>query len=823
MRNLKRALSLAVSTVMLVGMMAVGTSAASYADVTSEHNEEAIEVMQAVSVMVGDENGNFNPDKNVTRAEMAVVMANLLDLQVEDFVGASIPFTDVPEWARAYVAACYADGITGGISATQYGSNNSVTATQAALMLLKALGYFQYSSDFGTDWQVATIKQASNVGLFEGIDSARNAAMTRNEVAQLALNALEATMVEPDGSSTDITLPGDIVISTGGTKYVDVTSKADYANAFGDKEVDNDKYVVQLGEKLFNGDLTKKTSGRDDLGRPGVEWTYDKKSVGTYGDKADYVVTLDDDYSADAADAQDFLKVLQDLTGNDDLKLYTVGNVDDVTLYVNGEDKSGKDYGDNAVSGTVIELFCDGDDITDAVALDYALAEIEDVSTSLTKAQKEDGATCKIKLNSKFYLDSDIEGFDADTYEEGAYILYVAKGDEILASQVAESVEGRVTATKGDDVRIDGTYYTNATGSDISVGDEGVFYLNMAGQIEAVDTSSTASDNYAYIYSIDEDSGKNSDGIDATTYTAYVVLADGTKASYEFDVDNVTQKESDGLEREIGVYFADSTKKVFTGSDDSKVFFEGVIAYSVNSDDELVYEDAKDNIEPESSLTINEDKANGTSSSTEFIFAYRDGSKVKVSLATGYKNVDISSVEKAWTVTNDDHDILYVFVAAKNGSVTTDANLAVILDASAVVEENDDGDKVYTYAAVVDGEETELTFKKSQSFKDGQVIAYEMDGDYAAIDSDAEVEDGTTTAANDDYFTVGGTQYNLGGDETVYTITMEYENEDAYDDGNGDPDSVTVSEGGKIEKGDKVVFTLYKDELDIVFVYEYVY
>ena len=52
---------------------------------------------------------------------------------------------------------------------------------------------------------------------------------------------------------------------------------------------------------------------------------------------------------------------------------------------------------------------------------------------------------------------------------------------------------------------------------------------------------------------------------------------------------------------------------------------------------------------------------------------------------------------------------------------------------------------------------------------------------------------------------------------------MEYQDEDAYDDGNGDPDSVTVSEGGKIEKGDKVVFTLYKDELDIVFVYEYVY
>ena len=41
MRNLKRALSLAVASVMLLGMMVVGTGA-SYKDVTSENNQEAI-------------------------------------------------------------------------------------------------------------------------------------------------------------------------------------------------------------------------------------------------------------------------------------------------------------------------------------------------------------------------------------------------------------------------------------------------------------------------------------------------------------------------------------------------------------------------------------------------------------------------------------------------------------------------------------------------------------------------------------------------------------------------------------------------------------
>ena len=91
MRNLKRALSLALASVMLMGMMVVGTSA-SYADVSSKNNLEAIEVLKAVGVMTGDDKGNFNPDANVTRNEMAVIMCNLLGLKA----GGSHPFTDVP-------------------------------------------------------------------------------------------------------------------------------------------------------------------------------------------------------------------------------------------------------------------------------------------------------------------------------------------------------------------------------------------------------------------------------------------------------------------------------------------------------------------------------------------------------------------------------------------------------------------------------------------------------------------------------------------------------------------------------------------------------
>ena len=55
MRNLKRALSLALASVMLLGMMVVGTSA-SYPDVKATDNEEAIAVMQLLKIMEGAEN-----------------------------------------------------------------------------------------------------------------------------------------------------------------------------------------------------------------------------------------------------------------------------------------------------------------------------------------------------------------------------------------------------------------------------------------------------------------------------------------------------------------------------------------------------------------------------------------------------------------------------------------------------------------------------------------------------------------------------------------------------------------------------------------------
>ena len=81
MRNLKRALSVALASAMLLGMMMVGTSAKGIDDFTDKDkivNQDAVAVTAEIGVFDGYENGSFGPENVVTRAEMAVIICTML-------------------------------------------------------------------------------------------------------------------------------------------------------------------------------------------------------------------------------------------------------------------------------------------------------------------------------------------------------------------------------------------------------------------------------------------------------------------------------------------------------------------------------------------------------------------------------------------------------------------------------------------------------------------------------------------------------------------------------------------------------------------------
>ena len=543
MRNLKRALSLAMASVMLMGMTVTGVGA-SYKDIEKTNsNREAIEVLQSVGIMIGDKNGNFNPDQKVTRNEMAVVMSNLMAYNVATYKDTA-PFTDVPEWAEPYVAACYTNGITSGTSAKTFSGDEPVTTAQAALMVMKALGYFQYKSDFKDEWQLATISQGNKIDLFKDVESPVREAMTRSDVARLVLNALEAGTVEAEKTNSDITV-GDITIS-GSVVYKYITSGRDYAKSINDRLVTNNDgthssgSIVELGEKLYQGDLQKKNSYKayDDFGRPANVWTYKSKEIGTYAEKAQYTYTK-------AISNKDLYNEIG--VGVMEDKEYTW------SVYYNGvsngaikPDKNSTDDFFKTATGTLTEVYVDtaNKKVTISV-IDTFLAEVVRVN----KGEK----TTTLSLN---YLSpstntgsrqTSVE-LEDNTLVEGDKVLVTLYEDgsqfSVATIEKAQTASGKVTAVKSvydqkkngkyavmDEKQYD--YVGNTFAKDLAdtnledptLNAQTTLYLDAYGNMIAFEATER-SVNYLYV----QDSMKELNGV-----KVMAVFADGTKEAVNVD------------------------------------------------------------------------------------------------------------------------------------------------------------------------------------------------------------------------------------------------------------------------------------------------
>ena len=718
MRNLKRALSLGLTATMISGLMVMGSSAASYADVTSKQNEEAIEVLKTVGIMVGDENGKFNPEAKVTRNEMAVVMCNLLDYTVASYKGTS-PFTDVPEWAEPYVAACYTNGITSGYDAKTYGGSDTVTTGQAALMLLKALGYFQYSADFGSDWLVETTKNGSTAGLFDGVATGAKEALTRNDVAQMVLNALEADLVKAEKNGSDVQV-GDIVISGGKATYDSRTGTDSKYAKIDNTKVDG-KYTIQLGEDLYDGDLVKADGADDDFGRPSVKWTFENKEVGTYADDADTVYTS----SVEKQDLYDLVgsDVYADLkSGDADFTVVVDGVDQDAKLsdYIvkNNDDDAGKDV---IKKGATTEVFIDDDsnDVVIAVINSY----VAQVDGDYDKNDEE----LDLKALDGTELPADdttlsADDFDyLDTYSDEDYVLVTVANKEIKTIALAETVEGKVTGyTQKKNVTVDGTKYEYSKNYTKAVDEEMKYDLNEAytvvldanGYVVYSDASDSTED-YVYVAKLAETGGAKGN-LEADAY-----FIDGTNEVIV--VDNDEDFDVKDLDAASGVWYAFDKK--------SNGKYE---LTAVKSDDQKTGTPSKDDTITTNGKATVDYGASTVKANNDTIFVVNDDDDITV--YTGIKNVpDVTAGSKGANVAvvMDGSYADVVYIGGDDLSVSGDSDDRVyVLESKPDAKVDSDDNKYYEYDAIVNGKIDTIKAGSDSIFKEiglYENISYDSD------------------------------------------------------------------------------------------------
>ena len=792
MRNLKRTLSLALASVMLVGMMSVGASAVNASDFTDADeivNKDAVSTMTALGIINGKEDGSyFDPTGNVTRAEMAKMLCVAINGGVDPVLGVkdTPTFTDIKgTWAESYIEYCAANGIIAGRGNNKFDPTGTVSATEAAKMLLGVLGYSAEKSGLvGNDWAINTNVLANQNGLYKKLSNLNaNTLLTRDNAAQMIYNALDANMVELNAAGNYTTSQ----YSYTGTESVVTGTERVWVVKIKDSSV-NDA-IKALDGSVYNSRQDAIDTLKDANGGTALDtgkYTLEQKTQNVYGENT---VTK----YADETMGHKYLSLITD--GDAVLTDVEKDSKGTYTLYMNGITTKGQytkvegDYS-NLIGQKVEVLYKDRENVYGVYASTDSSLIVEStagkVGTLSNNEVKIDGTTYKVDSNvttTALYTGKLIDGLNVggnkaaavkayDNDDNGkidtvvyvpftaAKVTYVgeksfntdvntnvkfedvnayddmAKNDYVIKSDaantvddtdtyvLAETVKGKIEATKSDSVRIDGTWYnyvTTTPDKDLAL-DSTVKAAVLNGYIvkSEVVTSSHELKDYALIVNTDKDINGEQ---------AKLLFADGTTKVVTTDVayDGTSSRANVG---DLVTYEVKKGEYVLTKaetSDADKAGFDKIVTGKYVNDSgkgkingERIADDA---------VIFVKDSAGKFSTMAGSDFAKYSTSSVKTQNITAYANKDNSTGYNSIV-------LAYVELDAKVNSITS--NYGYVTSAVSTTK-NNDGETVSSFT-FWDGatEHKDIMTDEKVSLSKGDIFTYEenKDGSYTVTEVD---------------------------------------------------------------------------------------
>ena len=794
---MKKLLALVLALVMSMSLVTISNAA--FKDADKIDYKEAVDVMNAVGVFIGDEKGNFNAKDNLTREQAAKIIAYLeLGEKAADALVGSATFTDVAatRWSAGFVSYCAQAGVVSGNGDGTFAPAGQLTALQFGKMLLVEIGYDAKAAGMvGTDWAINTSKLMAKAKLMDKIDGSVNQVLTREKAAQMTLNALKTPTVEYATKGSNITVNG-AEINFGASVPTYVTNTVAKEQTISKDTLTNSKeYTIELGEKLYKKLVLSDTT--DAFGRPTRTWTFENKKVGEYVKDADLEYTAAVEYKAIYAD----------------LALSNAAKIDE--YYIDGKEitpavghttiskSDKKEFGAN---GVLTQVWHDDDNNTVIVTeINTYVGTVNAITKATSSADRFVTVASKdtfVSLNTKFETEDfaidDLVSFTAAwNASTRLYEIQAVKTlEKSLTGTLTQYTGKTYTSSKWDgqsNFSVDGTKYkysanayidsSNNAMNDFSVGKSDLnVYLDAYGYalyVEGVETEI----NYAVVIGIG-----NVNPYGSETNGATLLLPDGTKKEVKYDVDKsrglTTDNKADEPKGDLVTYtvdsndvytltLADGTKfgniasTATTGKYNDSVDFLGKTGSTAN----FKFENGK------SSVVINGTSPAYTTDKTLFFVAMLDGTKVdSYSVYTGFENMPNTDPEEGIKAvaydTNSKYtsqiDAIYMVVDSLGGISDVDTYLIKVKNASVMTEKiNGVVVSYYELPAIVDGEVTTAriqgtTFDASAKDVNGGVAISNADseGVYAIknISKDAKTEIITNASTATGILTGTGTQ-----------------------------------------------------------------
>ncbi|HWS42834.1 MAG TPA: S-layer homology domain-containing protein [Pseudoflavonifractor sp.] len=708
MRNLKRVLSLALASVMLLGMMAIGASAAdtTYSDQSSITKEEAVAVMSAIGVFQGSD-GKFSPTGDLTRETAAKIITYMLmgKEAADALVTSGAPFTDVAadRWSAGSIAYCVQNGIVAGDGQGHFFPEMTINGASFAKMLLVALGYNANTEKLvGTGWEVNVAKLAKSAKLTSGLgSSAMSKTLNREESAQMAFNALKANIVEYTGGSS-LDLGNGSSITIGGTR-----------------EKTDDTF-----NSYYFSTLKANSAKADAFGRPATTWRYGAKTVGTYADTADYIYTAKTDKDDISDEIGNYFTYIDDndVSQNVNVTVTDTATATHTAAFANVTNAT--TLAALTKNGRAVEVYISNDKISNVIVIDTYLVNIDTVNTvgkTVSLSAAKDLNTDPVSITN---LNKVTNEDDADLYAalaemgKDAKALVVVAGAKVISVAAPEKITGNYTEKSSSGAYTIGgeTYKKSLYGDDSALTARNTtynVYLDAYGYLMGATTESESDSSYAYLMET-ERVGSSSNG---RTYNAKLLFTDGTQ-SWE-EVSSYGGKSMSDNTTAIQENFLNNTLKnnvqfvTYTVKTDGTYSIKPVAKSSTPAKD-LTSKPGVDTTYAFSDAAIVKGASsvfNKVLGSSETIFLVQTSSTSGTyTFYTGVKNVpNLTEASGIVLVSEDTLTANVVVVNSKKNSVDA-SSLAYIIssDHGSRYDSAVDGD-VFTYDAIVAGESVTLT------------------------------------------------------------------------------------------------------------------
>ncbi len=584
MRNLKRALSLALAAMMLIGMMVVSAGAASkdFTDKGEITHSEAVNTLVALNVISGKGDGSyFDPTGTLTRAEMAKLITYVLNGGVEPVLGTKVTptYSDIDgHWAEAYIEYCTSMNIIVGDGTGKFNPEGTLTASQCAKMLLTAMNYKDDVFGFlGSSWEINVNREANAAGLYKELGSiAASSSISRDDAAQMVYNAIQADTMKLSWDQNMTT--GQITQQynpDGPSLFEDKFEGLVWIGTFvGDSNTDS---TITDGEIRVNGKLD--SSNGDDSN---ADFPYDL-DLSNIGEQVKVLFKDGTGGQKDAPDKKDTIYGVYN-TGSTQVVNATLGSMKDQKSADAKINVGGTKY-NTADTVDVVYNY----DVAKTVAGVSAKGATDTNSDLTDRLKKANGDTVKFVFNSDGKITTayvtnsvltyvtavnnekvSISGIGSLTVADHDIYSGIAKNDIVVVTTLytpgdadgddaynivkkAEVVSGTVTGYKNQEsVTLDGTVYKIYNGADMKTsmaGETGIKAFNEAGQdyigetfdlylvngyvAFAVQTSESASN-----YSLVTASNKKDLGDKWDPLKIEVLAADGTKTTLTPDEDS---------------------------------------------------------------------------------------------------------------------------------------------------------------------------------------------------------------------------------------------------------------------------------------------